>query len=86
MKITVVITGRSYHAAEQLPHEIDLPDGSHVDDALQRLAQMLPEDGQLPSTCLVAVAGKHLGTLASHSSVTLNPGDELALIAPVAGG
>ncbi len=86
MKITVVITGRSYHATGQLPDEVELPDGSGVDDALQLLASLLPEDSQLPPTCLVAVAGKHLGTLASHTAVSLNPGDELTLISPVAGG
>ena len=86
MKITVVVTGRSYHATGQLPDEIELPEGSGVDDALQMLASLLPDDGQLPSSCLVAVAGKHLGTLAGHSAVTLSPGDELTLIAPVAGG
>lgn len=86
MKINVIVTGRSYHATGQLPDEIELPEGSGVDDALQLLASLLPEDGQLPATCLVAVAGKHLGTLASHTAVTLNSGDELTLISPVAGG
>jgi molybdopterin converting factor small subunit len=86
VKISVVVTGRSYHATGQVPEELELPDDSSVDDALQQLASLLPADSQLPATCLVAVAGKHLGTLASHTEVTLSPGDELTLIAPVAGG
>jgi molybdopterin converting factor small subunit len=35
---------------------------------------------------LIAVAGKHLGTLASHTPSPLADGDELTVIAPVAGG
>ena len=85
MKISVVVTGRSYHATSQLPDELDLPDGANVDDALQLLDAQLGDD-QLPASCLVAVAGKHLGTLAKHAAATLADGDELTLIAPVAGG
>jgi molybdopterin converting factor small subunit len=85
MKISVVVTGRSYHATGQLPREIDLPAGADVDDALSLLDSHLGDDG-LPATCLVAVAGKHLGTLANHTSAPLADGDELTLIAPVAGG
>ncbi len=85
MKISVVVTGRSYHTTAQLPDEIELPDGSDVDDALRLLESQLGED-QLPASCLIAVAGKHLGTLANHTAVPLADGDELTLIAPVAGG
>jgi molybdopterin converting factor small subunit len=62
-----------------------LPDGANVDDALQLLDSQLGDD-QLPASCLVAVAGKHLGTLANHIASPLADGDELTLIAPVAGG
>ena len=86
MKINVVVTGRSYHATGQLPEEIELPEGSAVDAALSFLDSQLGDDYSLPTTCLVAVAGKHLGTLANHTNVPLNDGDELTLIAPVAGG
>ncbi len=85
MKISVVVTGRSYHTTSQLPDEIELPDGSNVDDALS-LLESQTGDQPLPASCLVALAGKHLGTLASHSAAPLADGDELTLIAPVAGG
>jgi molybdopterin converting factor small subunit len=85
VRISVVVTGRSYHATGQLPREIDLPAGSRVDDALRLLGSHLGDDS-LPPTCLVAVAGKHLGTLANHTPAALSDGDELTLIAPVAGG
>jgi len=86
MKIHVVYTGRSYHAAEQLPSELSLPDPATLDDALQTLAEHSGEDQPLPASCLVAVSGEHVGTLANHTSRQLADGDELVLIAPVAGG
>ena len=85
MKISVVVTGRSYHTTAQLPRQLELPAGSDVDDALRLLDSQLGDDA-LPATCLVAVAGKHLGTLASHTAAPLADGDELTVIAPVAGG
>ena len=86
MKIRTVITGRFYHATSSLPDELDLADGASVDDALAELSSRLPTDQSLPASCLVAVSGKHLGTLSAHESATLKEGDELVLIAPVAGG
>jgi molybdopterin converting factor small subunit len=86
MNVRVVISGRSYDAAESVPEELSLPDGASVDDALEELARLLPEGRPLPSSCLVAVSGKHLGTLASHQPHALAEGDELVVIAPVAGG
>jgi hypothetical protein len=81
-----MVTGRSYHTADRLPDEITLPDGSTVDDALEVLSAQLADGGQFPPSCLIAVSGQHLGTLASHRPYTLNEGEELTLIAPVAGG
>jgi molybdopterin converting factor small subunit len=86
MKIRTVITGRFYHTTSSLPDELSLDDGASVDDALAALVGHLPADQSLPQSCLVAVSGRHLGTLAEHASVELREGDELVLIAPVAGG
>jgi molybdopterin converting factor small subunit len=86
MKIRVVVTGRGYHMAEQLPEEITLAESAGIGDALTLLASHLTNGHQLPSSCLVSVSGEHLGTLSSHRPRQLRDGDELVLIAPVAGG
>lgn len=86
MKIRVVVTGRSYHTADPLPDELEMPAGGYVDDALGTLEKHLPEGQSFPASCLVIVSGQHLGTMASHENRALRDGDELALIAPVAGG
>jgi molybdopterin converting factor small subunit len=86
MKVRVVISGRSYDAAESIPEYLTLSDGSSVDDALRALAERFPEGRPLPESCLIAVSGSHLGTLRSHTPRQLEDGDELVLIAPVAGG
>jgi molybdopterin converting factor small subunit len=86
MKIRVIVTGRSYHTTNQLPDEITLPDCATLDQALESLAAHLPNQQPLPASCLVAVSGEHLGTVASHPSRQLADGDELVVIAPVAGG
>ena len=86
MKIHVVISGRSYDAAERIPDELTLPEGCSVGEALQRLAELFPDGKRLPDSCLIAVSGTHLGTLRNHSPRTLRDGDELVVIAPVAGG
>ncbi len=86
MKIRILYTGRSYTVAERLPAELSLADGSTTVDLLNQLESLLADDQPLPSSCLVAVAGEHLGTVASHATRALRDGDELVLIAPVAGG
>jgi molybdopterin converting factor small subunit len=86
MKIRVVITGRSYHTTQHLPDELLLADPGTVDDAIGQLTALLPEGQGFPPSCLVAAAGRHLGTIARHASCRLHDGDELTLIAPVAGG
>ncbi len=86
MKVRILILGRAYDRTESLPDEITLPDGATLDDALARLESLAPGAEPLPETCLVAVSGNHLGTLGDHRAATLQDGDELALIAPVAGG
>jgi sulfur carrier protein ThiS len=86
VKIHVTIAGRSYHMAEKLPPWMELPEGSSVDDALQHLAALMPAGTALDPHCLVAVSGAHLGTLQVHRPHTLCEGDELLVLAPVAGG
>ncbi|MBC8355176.1 MAG: MoaD/ThiS family protein [Planctomycetes bacterium] len=86
MKIQISYTGRSYQTAAILPAEITLDDGGTVDDALHLLTKDLADDQQLPMSCLLAVSGEHIGTLASHTNQSLQDRDELILIAPVAGG
>ena len=86
MKVRLVITGRSYDAAEAIPDAIELPEGASVDDALTAAAKLIAGGKGLPDSCLIAVSGTHLGTLADHQPHTLADGDELVVIAPVAGG
>ena len=69
-----------------LPAEIALEAGATVDDAIRLLKSNLREDQQLPKSCLLAVSGEHIGTLASYTNRPLRDRDELILIAPVAGG
>jgi len=86
MQVRVVISGRNYDAAQAAPGQLTLPEGCSLDDALERLAGLLPPGQRLPDSCLVAVSGRHLGTLGKHRPHQLQEGDELILIAPVAGG
>jgi len=78
--------GRGYDAAQSLPDHLCLPDGATLDDALAVILGHLPVDHPLSASCLIAVSGIHLGTMAEHTWKTLNDGDELLLLAPVAGG
>lgn len=86
MKIRIIITGRAYHAAANVPKQLELPAGATLDDALAEVAALLGADAQLPSTCLIALAGTHAGTLGNHENRPLTDGDEITLVAPVAGG
>ncbi len=86
MKIRVTLTGRSYHAASQLPPEIELADGAKLSDALNHIGELLPDDAPLPASCLIALGGQHVGSVFSHEDVELSDGQELTLVAPVAGG
>ncbi len=86
MKVQVVISGRSYDAAQSVPEFLTLAEGASVDEALRALAELFPDEKKLPESCLIAVSGTHLGTLRSHQPRQLQEGDELVVIAPVAGG
>ena len=86
LNVQIVFIGRRYDAARSIPERLCLPEGATVDDALKAIAKQLSGDNPLSASCLVAVSGMHLGTLAEHRSATLKDGDELVLLAPVAGG
>ena len=86
MKIQVIFTGRSYQRANAIPDELSLPESATLDDALRALQADLPDEQRLPTSCLISVSGRHVGTLGSHGDCPLSDGDELVLIAPVAGG
>jgi molybdopterin converting factor small subunit len=86
MKLQIVFLGRSYHAAQGLPSEMTLDDQATLDDAIAQL-RTLPESVEsLPETCLISLSGRHVGTIGDHPPTRLRDGDELVLIAPVAGG
>ena len=86
MRIQVTYTGRNYQTAEQLPAELTMDDNCSVADALQVISERLSQDTQLPTSCLVAVSGEHLGSVGQCQDRPLKENDELMLIAPVAGG
>ena len=96
MNIKIVVTGRGYHLAANLPDVLSLDDGASLDAAIQRLNDALPDGEELPTSCMVAVNGEHVGTVgaarsagqdsAGKSSRTLQDGDELVFVSPVAGG
>ena len=86
MNVRVTLTGRRYDLAEHLPPTLELADDATLASALARLTSALPGDDQLPATCMIAVGGTHLGTLAAHRDCPLQDGDEIVLVTPVAGG
>jgi molybdopterin converting factor small subunit len=86
MKIRIVISGRNYELAEPFPDEIELPEGSTVDDALELLSARFSEGHSFPASCLLGVDGKHVGNVGSHTPTILSENDEIMIFAPVAGG
>ena len=86
MKVRIVLTGRSYHSADALPGELSLQEGATLDDALDTLREACSDVELLPSSCLIAISGQHVGTIADHEATSLKEGDELLFLAPVAGG
>lgn len=86
MHIRVVYTGRRYQLAEQLPPSLNVPEGTRLSQALAQLQAGLAADEQLSDACLVAVSGQHVGSLSRLADRPLQDGDEIMLIAPVAGG
>jgi len=86
MKIRIEITGRNYHQSGGAPDEFELQTGATLIDALAALAQSLPAGVELPASCLIARNGAHVGAVRNPPATPLSDGDELMLIAPVAGG
>ncbi len=86
MMIRIALMGRSYHLAGELPEQIELPADASIDEVLQQVDHELPDGHSLPRSCLVIVSGRHLGTVGQHESCPLRDGDEVVLVAPVAGG
>ncbi len=86
MNISVHISGRGYHLAQHAPGSLELAKGSSVSAALDLIRQRLPSGQTLPQSCLVILSGRHLGTVERLTDTALHDGDELLLLAPVAGG
>jgi hypothetical protein len=86
MQVRIHVSGRNYHRAAALPQRLTLPDGCPLDAALEALAAALPEGEHWQETCLLAVAGVHVGTWRDHRPAVLREGDEILLLMPVAGG
>lgn len=85
MNIRLTYLGRSYQQAASLPEQIELESGGTLADAVQMVKSLLGE-AELPGSCLVTVSGEHVGSVAGFIDRPLSEGDELVLIAPVAGG
>jgi hypothetical protein len=86
VKIRVMMAGRGYPSAQTLPEWLNLPDGCSVDHALEAVAALIGNGKGPSASSLVAVSGSHLGTVRNHRPRELRDGDELTIIAPVAGG
>jgi molybdopterin converting factor small subunit len=85
VKLQLVMTGRDYHTAERLPDELPLAEDATLQDALSAINALLGEAG-LPTSCLLALNGEHVGSVASFTDRAIRDGEELVIIAPVAGG
>jgi molybdopterin converting factor small subunit len=86
VKLRVLVSGRGYDVAENVPIAWDVAEGTMLGDLLVSANARLPSGRSLPPSCLIAVSGVHVGTVARHPALELKDGDEIALIAPVAGG
>ena len=85
MKIRITYLGRSYQHAESLPEQIELEPRSTIANAVAKVNALLI-NAELPASCLVTVSGEHMGSVAGFTDRELREGEELVLIAPVAGG
>jgi molybdopterin converting factor small subunit len=86
MKVRVLVMGRSYDSAAAWPEELDVSEGARLGEVLSQWSRALGEGQQPQNSCLVTVSGRHLGTWSQHQDYELRAGDEILLIAPVAGG
>ena len=92
MKISIHLLGQARQLATREHLEIELPDGSCVNDALpailegadQRLATVLAdEDGKLRSSVMAILRDE---TIDPSKSDLLQDKDELSLLPPMSGG
>ena len=86
MKIRLILTGRSYHNAATLPDELELSEGATLQQAIDRVNELLPAEASLTPSCLIALSGQHVGAISNFEDRQLADGQELTFIAPVAGG
>jgi hypothetical protein len=77
--------GRAASSSSPLPAELELSAGATLADALAAL-RALSGGSRWHDSTIVAVSGRHAGTLAKHAPLPLQENDELLLLAPVAGG
>jgi molybdopterin converting factor subunit 1 len=80
MTVTVLLFASYAEALGKTSLEIDVGPGATVDDVLASLRR-LPGADRLPPSPLIAVNERYAGRDRS-----LSPGDEIAVIPPVAGG
>jgi molybdopterin converting factor small subunit len=80
MTVTVLLFASYADAIGRPSVDLALPAGATVGDAVRRIG-LLPGGDRVPSTPLVAVNERY-----APLDQSLAPGDEVALIPPVAGG
>ncbi|MBX6331246.1 MAG: MoaD/ThiS family protein [Gemmatimonadaceae bacterium] len=80
MTVTALLFASYADALGRSSVSLTLPPGATVSDALDRLRE-LPGGSALPPSPLVAI-----NLAFARTNVELSPGDELAVIPPVAGG
>lgn len=81
MTITVLFFAQAREAAGRARETLDLPEDSHVSDAIAALERAHPALASLRGHLAVAV-GRQLAA----PGTALTPGAELALLPPVSGG
>jgi molybdopterin converting factor small subunit len=80
MTVTVLLFASFADAFGRSTMELTVDSGATVADIVDQISALAPSD-RLPPHPLVAVNAEY-----AEYNVRLNPGDELALIPPVAGG
>jgi molybdopterin synthase catalytic subunit len=81
MQVKTLLFAQLKEAAGRSFVEVDLAEGSTVQDLLGSLEAILPSIGPMAGATAVAVNQAYVGR-----DATLADGDEVALIPPVAGG
>ena len=94
MRLRVQYTAQLRTAVGRAEEEIDLPDGSNLDDVLVRVASemcreaagyLLAPGGGLQPSLLVAVNDRAISTREAPA-VPIHSGDVVILLPPIAGG